>query len=50
MEDLIQRAANMLSCGAEEAGIRAMLTGETGDEGLAFLLLTAARLLLREGA
>ena len=50
MEDLIQWAAKMLACGAEEVGVRAMLTGETGDEGLAFLLLTAARLLLRDEA
>jgi hypothetical protein len=46
MEELIVRAANMMAYGAAEAEIRAMLLRETTDEGLAFLLLTAARLLL----
>jgi hypothetical protein len=46
MEELIVRAANMMACGAVETEIRAMLLRETADEGLAFLLLIAARLLL----
>lgn len=44
-ESLIVRAATMLGCGAPDADVRAILTAETGDEGMAFLLLTAGRLL-----
>jgi hypothetical protein len=48
MEALIQRAAAMIGCGADVRDVRAMLVAETEDEGLAFLLLTAARLLAKE--
>ncbi len=49
MDELIARAANMLACGADEGDVRAMLIAETDDEGLAFLILTAGRLLAKEG-
>jgi hypothetical protein len=35
----------MIAYGAEESDVLAMLLGETEDEGLAFLALTAGRLL-----
>jgi hypothetical protein len=49
MDTLIVRAANMIGSGADKRDVRAMLLAEVeGDEGLAFLLLTAGRLLAKE--
>jgi hypothetical protein len=45
MDELIVRAANLIGAGADEGDVRTMLLVETGDEGLAFLLLQAGRLL-----
>ncbi len=48
MEALIQRAAAMIGAGANERDVRAKLVAEVADDGLAFLLLVAGRLLARE--
>lgn len=45
MDELIVRVANAVGCSADEREIRAMLLAETNDEGLAFLLLQAGRIL-----
>lgn len=45
MDELIVRAANAVGCGADEREVRAMLVAETKDEGLAFLLFQAGRIL-----
>jgi hypothetical protein len=45
MDELIVRVANAVGCGADEREVRAMLLAETKDEGLAFLLLQAGRIL-----
>ncbi len=45
MDRWIMRAANMIACGAKESDVLAMLLGETEDEGVAFLALTAGCLL-----
>jgi len=49
MDELIMRAANLIGCGAEEKDVRAMLVAETDDEGVAFLILSAGRLLAQAG-
>ena len=49
MDELIMRAANLIGCGAEEKDVRAMLIAETDDEGVAFLILSAGRLLAQAG-
>jgi hypothetical protein len=45
VDELIVRAANMIECGAAEGDVRAMLSRETEDEALIFLIFTAGRLL-----
>jgi len=45
VEALIQRAAMMIGAGANERDVREMLLAEVADDGLAFLLLNAGRLL-----
>ena len=45
VDEMIVRAANMIGCGAAEGDVRAMLSRETEDEALVFLILTAGRLL-----